>query len=57
MLLCRFGVERLLRLLQYGRVDPTPLITHRFTGLDQVEDAFHLMEEKPPALVKTMVAL
>ena len=53
----RARMERLLRLLQYGRVDPTPLITHRFTGLDQVEDAFRLMEKKPPALVKTMVAL
>lgn len=53
----RARMERLLRLLQYGRVDPTPLITHRFTGLDQAEDAFRLMEKKPPALVKTMVAL
>ena len=40
-----------------GPVDPVPLITHRFQGLDQVETAFHLMAEKPPALVKTIVAL
>lgn len=49
-------MEKLLALLQYGRVDPVPLITHRFQGLDQVETAFHLMAEKPPALVKTLVA-
>lgn len=53
----RARMERLLRLLQYGRVDPTPLITHRFTGLDRVEDAFHLMAEKPPELVKTIVEI
>ena len=53
----RARMEKLLALLQYGRVDPVPLITHRFQGLDQVETAFHLMAEKPPALVKTLVAL
>ena len=50
-------MERLLRLLEYQRVDPLPLITHRFTGLDQVETAFHLMETKPPELVKTIIHL
>ncbi|MCI5691148.1 MAG: zinc-binding dehydrogenase [Clostridiales bacterium] len=53
----RARMEKLLALLQYGRVDPTPLITHRFQGLDQVEAAFRLMAQKPPSLVKTMVAL
>ena len=53
----RARMERLLKLIQYGRVDPTPLITHRFTGLNQVEAAFQLMERKPPELVKTIVTL
>lgn len=53
----RARMEKLLALLQYDRVDPTPLITHRFQGLDQVEAAFRLMAQKPPSLVKTMVAL
>lgn len=53
----RARMERLLRLLQYDRVDPTPLLTHRFTGLDRVEDAFHLMARKPPELVKTIVEI
>lgn len=53
----RARMERLLRLLQYDRVDPTPLLTHRFTGLDQVEAAFHLMARKPPELVKTIVEI
>lgn len=53
----RARMERLLRLLQYGRVDPVPLITHRFSGLSAVEDAFRLMAEKPPELVKTIVSV
>ena len=52
-------MEKLLALLQYGRVDPVPLITHRFQGLEQVgtNPAFRLMAEKPPELVKAVVAL
>ena len=53
----RARMEKLLALLQYGRVDPVPLITHRFQGLPQVETAFALMRDKPPALVKTIVSL
>jgi threonine dehydrogenase-like Zn-dependent dehydrogenase len=53
----RARMEKLLNLLKYDRVDPTPLITHRFQGLDQVETAFRLMEAKPPELVKTIVTL
>jgi threonine dehydrogenase-like Zn-dependent dehydrogenase len=53
----RARMEKLLNLLKYNRVDPTPLITHRFQGLDQVEDAFRLMAAKPPELVKTIVTL
>ena len=53
----RGRTERLLRLLEYQRVDPLPLITHRFTGLDQVETAFHLMKAKPPELVKAAFEL
>ena len=51
------SVKKLLALLRYGRVDPIPLITHRFTGLDGVEDAYRLMAEKPPELVKTIVTI
>lgn len=53
----RARMEKLLALIQYGRVDPVPLITHRFQGLAQVEDAFRLMAQKPPELVKTIVDL
>lgn len=53
----RARMEKLLALLQYRRVDPLPLITHRFQGLSQAEAAFQLMAQKPPELVKAIVAL
>ena len=53
----RARMEKLLALLRYNRVDPVPLITHRFTGLDAVADAYRLMAEKPPSLVKTIVRI
>jgi threonine dehydrogenase-like Zn-dependent dehydrogenase len=53
----RGRMEKLLALLQYRRVDPTPLITHRFQGLNQAETAFRLMAEKPADLVKAIVTI
>jgi threonine dehydrogenase-like Zn-dependent dehydrogenase len=45
---------RLLRLLENGRVDPTPLTTHRFT-FDQVERAFRMMETKEDGIIKPLI--
>jgi len=47
-------MRRLLRLLENGRVDPTPLTTHRFT-FDQVERAFHMMETKEDGIIKPLI--
>jgi threonine dehydrogenase-like Zn-dependent dehydrogenase len=55
--LCPGGKERmgrLLRLLENGRVDPTPLTTHRFT-FDQVERAFRMMETKEDGIIKPLI--
>ncbi|MDR1451714.1 MAG: zinc-binding dehydrogenase [Helicobacteraceae bacterium] len=48
-------IEKLLNLIQYGRVDPAKLITHRFEGFDKIEDAFLLMDKKTPDLIKPAV--
>ena len=48
-------IEKLLELLKYKRVDTTKLITHRFEGFDQIEEAFHLMDQKPADLIKPVV--
>ena len=52
---CRGGAERLRRLLnviQYGRFDPSKMVTHRFEGFEKIEDAFLLMERKPADMIK-----
>ena len=50
----RVRMERLLRLIQTGRIDPSPLTTHRF-AFNEVENAFHLMETKGDGVVKPLI--
>ncbi|HXG60059.1 MAG TPA: NAD(P)-dependent alcohol dehydrogenase [Planctomycetota bacterium] len=55
--LCPGGSERLkrlIRLLRAGRVDPSPLTTHRF-GFDQVERAFRMMQTKEDGILKPLI--
>jgi isopropanol dehydrogenase (NADP+) len=44
-------LTRMLRLLANGRVDPTPMTTHRL-GFDQAEQAFALMATKGQHIIK-----
>ncbi len=53
----RVRMERLLNMIQYGRINPETLVTHRLYGLDQVETALQLMKEKPEDLIKVMVRI
>lgn len=48
-------IERMLALIQAGRVDPAPLVSHKLQGLDACEPAWHLMRDKPVDLVKPVV--
>ena len=55
--LCPGGKERmqrLLRLLEMGRVDPTPLTTHTFK-FDDLDKAFELMRTKADGILKPMI--
>jgi len=55
--LCPGGAERmkrLMRLLEMGRVDPTPLTTHRF-NFSEVEKAFHMMKTKEDGMLKPLI--
>jgi threonine dehydrogenase-like Zn-dependent dehydrogenase len=55
--LCPGGKERmnrLLRLLETGRVDPTPLTSHQFKFKD-LEKAFHMMETKEDGMIKPLI--
>jgi Threonine dehydrogenase and related Zn-dependent dehydrogenases len=48
-------IEKMLNMIQYNRFDASKLITHKFNGFDKIEDAFHLMDEKPADLIKPAV--
>ena len=50
-------MERMLAIIESGRIDPSKLITHTFKGLGGVEDAFYLMKDKPKDLIKPVVFL
>ena len=50
----RERMERLLRLIENGRVDPTPLTTHRFR-FNELEKAFHMMETKEDGIIKPLI--
>ena len=55
--LCPGGAERmkrLMRLIVTGRVDPTPITTHRFK-FDQVEKAFRMMQTKEDGILKPLI--
>lgn len=55
--LCPGGKERmqrLLRLIENGRVDPTPLTTHRFR-FSELEKAFRMMETKEDGIIKPLI--
>ena len=51
----RARIERIMSMIEFGRVDPTPLVTHHLYGFDKVEEALYLMRDKPADLVKVMV--
>ncbi|MFW5984306.1 MAG: zinc-binding dehydrogenase, partial [Halobacteria archaeon] len=50
----RLRLERLLRLLENDRVDPTKMTTHEF-GFDEIDEAFRLMDTKEDGIIKPLV--
>jgi alcohol dehydrogenase len=55
--LCPGGKERMRRLMnlvQSGRFDPTPLLTHRF-ALDQIVEAYELFGERRDGVLKVAI--
>ncbi|MFP4597591.1 MAG: NAD(P)-dependent alcohol dehydrogenase [Persicimonas sp.] len=47
-------MKRLLRLLERGRVDPTPMTTHTF-GFDEIETAYEMMKTKEDGIIKPLI--
>lgn len=55
--LCPGGKERmkrLLRLIETGRVDPTPLTTHTFR-FEELDTAFRMMQSKEDGIIKPLI--
>ncbi|MFJ6662472.1 hypothetical protein [Streptomyces sp. NPDC091383] len=50
----RLRMERLLRVLENKRLDPTRLTTHRFP-FSEMERAFEVSDKKPEDTVKVLV--
>jgi len=53
----RLRMEKLVSLIETGRLDPSKLITHRFEGFEHMEEALLLMKDKPKNLIKPVVVL
>lgn len=53
----RVRIERMMKMIQYGRVDPEKLVTHELNGLESIETALEMMKEKPEGLIKVMVQM
>ncbi len=48
-------IQKMLNMIEYGRVDTTKIISHTFNGFDKMEDALLLMGDKKPDLIKPVV--
>jgi len=47
-------MRRIFRLMETGKVDPTPMTTHEF-GFDEIERAFRMMESKEDGIIKPLI--
>ncbi len=50
----RLRMERLLRIISQGRVDPTPLTSHTFK-FEELERAFTMMDKKTYNVIKPLI--
>jgi isopropanol dehydrogenase (NADP+) len=50
----REQLRRIFRLLEHGKVDPTPMTTHEF-GFDEIERAFRMMESREDGIIKPLI--
>lgn len=53
----RLRMEKLAKLVTYGKLNLCKLITHRFEGFDKIEDALMLMKDKLKDLIKPVVRI
>ncbi len=47
-------LRRIFRLMQTGKVDPTPMTAHEL-GFDEIERAFAMMQNKEDGIIKPLI--
>jgi threonine dehydrogenase-like Zn-dependent dehydrogenase len=47
-------LQRIFRLMEYGKVDPTPMTTHQF-NFDEIERAFWMMASREEGIIKPLI--
>jgi threonine dehydrogenase-like Zn-dependent dehydrogenase len=47
-------MRRLIELVRHGRIDLTPLVTHRFT-LDRITEAYELFGDRRDGVIKVAI--
>ncbi|USA00795.1 hypothetical protein NCG97_08945 [Streptomyces lydicamycinicus] len=50
----RGWLRRIFRLMETGKVDPTPMTTHEFS-FDEIEEAFRMMASKEGGMIKPLI--
>lgn len=50
-------IQRLLKVIEAGRVHPGKMLNYKYEGFDKIEDAFKVMDEKPRDLIKSCVTI
>ena len=50
-----YRIEKMLNLIENGRVHPEKLLNYKYEGFEKIEDAFKVMDEKPRDLIKPIV--
>ena len=50
-------VERMVQLIQSGRIHPGKIMNYKLEGFEKIEEAFHLMEHRPADLIKPYVLI
>lgn len=53
----RVRMERMIRMIEYGRCDPAPMVTHRLNGLDAIPEAINMMRDKKSGAIKVMIRI
>lgn len=51
----RYFYERLLNMVSYGRIQPELEISHLYHGIDKTPEAFEIMKESGPDVIKSVV--